>query len=339
MWPRAGNPYHGAVYRARGPSHQMQLVDRIVAPLRRPAGVAGSGVAGAAPTIVSFILVLVIAAQLAALLWRALGSREDSGAPPAAVAPPAPSVDLNAIVNAHLFGVAAESGDPSDAPATAANLTLTGTLAGREPEHGWAIIGASGQSARVYATGASLPGGTRLFAVYPDRVILDRNGTRESLVLPRLAVGGPGFAPRVASRLPAAPAADGSLADSVRQILAQNPAAGGELLRPQPVFAGGSLRGYRVYPGRNRAQFAQLGLQPGDLVLAVNGAALDDPNRGLETLRGIGQGGAVTLTIDRGGQQQQMTVDPAAVVQEMQQAAQPAEQPDETEEEVDEATE
>jgi general secretion pathway protein C len=317
----------------------MQLVDRIVAPWRRPAGGAASGVAGAAPTLVSFIFVLVIAAQLAALLWRVLGSTEDSATPAPVVAAAAPAVDLNAIVNAHLFGVAAASGDPSDAPATAANLTLTGTLAGREPENGWAIIGANGQSARVYATGASLPGGSKLFAVYPDRVILDRNGSRESLLLPRLAGAGPGFTPRVASRNAAAPASDGSLADNVRQILAQNPAAGGELLRPQPVFAGGSLRGYRVYPGRNRAQFAQLGLQPGDLVLAVNGAALDDPNRGLETLRGIGQGGAVTLTVDRGGQQQQLTIDPAAVVQEMQQAAQPAQQPDEPEEEVEEATE
>ena len=317
----------------------MQLVDRIVAPWRRPAGGAASGVAGAAPTLVSFIFVLVIAAQLAALLWRVLGSSEDSATQAPVVAAAAPAVDLNAIVNAHLFGVAAASGDPSDAPATAANLTLTGTLAGREPENGWAIIGANGQSARVYATGAPLPGGSKLFAVYPDRVILDRNGSRESLLLPRLAGAGPGFTPRVASRNPAAPASDGSLADNVRQILAQNPAAGGELLRPQPVFAGGSLRGYRVYPGRNRAQFAQLGLQPGDLVLAVNGAALDDPNRGLETLRGIGQGGAVTLTVDRGGQQQQLTIDPTAVVQEMQQAAQPAPQPDEPEEEVDEATE
>jgi general secretion pathway protein C len=318
----------------------MQLVDRIVAPWRRPAGGAASGVAGAAPSIVSFVLVLVIAAQLAALLWRVLGSSQETDAPPPAVAAPAPAVDLNAIVNAHLFGVAADSGDPSDAPATAANLTLTGTLAGREPEHGWAIIGASGQSARVYATGTALPGGSKLFAVYPDRVILDRNGSRESLLLPRLAGGGAGMAPRVAS-LPAASAnGNASLADSVRQILAQNPSASGELLRPQPVFAGGSLRGYRVYPGRNRAQFAQLGLRPGDLVLAVNGAALDDPNRGLETLRGIGQGGAVTLTIDRGGQQQQLTIDPAAVVQEMQQAAEPAQQPDEAdEEEVDEATE
>jgi general secretion pathway protein C len=319
----------------------MQLVDRIVAPWRRPAGGAASGVAGAAPSIVSFILVLVIAAQLAALLWRVLGSPEDADAPAPVVAAPAPAVDLNAIVNAHLFGVAPDSGDPSDAPATAANLTLTGTLAGREPEHGWAIIGANGQSARVYATGTSLPGGAKLFAVYPDRVILDRNGSRESLLLPRLAGGSGGVVPRVAS-LPAASAnGNASLADSVRQILAQNPAAGGELLRPQPVFAGGSLRGYRVYPGRNRAQFAQLGLRPGDLVLAVNGAALDDPNRGLETLRGIGQGGAVTLTIDRGGQQQQLTIDPGAVVQEMQQAAEPAEQPVEPDEEedVDEATE
>ncbi len=316
----------------------MQLVDRIVAPWRRPAGGAAPGLAGAAPSIVGVILVIVIAAQLAALLWRVLASR-DSDAMQAAPAVPAPAstVDLTAIVNAHLFGVASNTGDASMAPATSASLTLAGTLAGAEPERGWAIIGASGQPARVYATGASLPGGTRLFAVYPDRVILDRNGSRESLLLPRLTVGAGSVAPRVAGFAPVA-APNASLADSVRQLLVQNPASGGDLLRPQPVFAGGSLRGYRVYPGRNRAQFAGLGLQPGDLVMAVNGAALDDPNRGLEILRGIGQGSAVTLTVDRGGQQQQITVDPAAVLQQMQpppEADEEAEDPDST----DEATE
>jgi general secretion pathway protein C len=156
----------------------MQLVDRIVAPLRRPAAGAG-GLAAAAPTAVTALFAIVIAAQLAALVWRALGA---GGEGPEAVSqdftPPAPAIDLPAIVNAHLFGVAADSGDPSAAPATTANLALSGTLAGREPEHGWAIIGASGQAARVYATGASLPGGAKLFAVYPDRVILDRNGSR-----------------------------------------------------------------------------------------------------------------------------------------------------------------
>lgn len=305
----------------------MQLVDRIVAPLRRPAGGAASGVQGALPAIVSLGLVVVIAGQLAALIWRALGAEDDgSAAAPGTQRPTEPVVDVAAIVNAHLFGVAPSSSDPSMAPATSANLTLAGTLAGPEPEKGWAIIAASGQPARVYATGASVSGGAKLYAVYPDRVILERGGARESLMLPRLTGGSGGGVPMARANVPPPAASGASLADSVRQLLAQNPSAATDLLRPQPVFAGSTLRGYRVYPGRNRAKFASFGLQPGDLVLAVNGAPLDDPNRGLEILRGVGQGSAVTLTIDRGGQQQQLTIDPVAAMQE-----QPAEEPVEEE--------
>ncbi len=53
---------------------------------------------------------------------------------------------------------------------------------------------------------------------------------------------------------------------------------------------------------------------PGDLVTAVNGAPLDDPNSGLATLRGISAGGSVTLTIERNGSEQQLTVDMAAAM-------------------------
>jgi general secretion pathway protein C len=87
-----------------------------------------------------------------------------------------------------------------------------------------------------------------------------------------------------------------------------------ELFRPQPVFAGGQQKGYRLYPGRNRAQFATLGLRPGDLVTAVNGAPLDDPARGMETLRGLSSGGPVNLTIERNGVEQQVTIDPSAAI-------------------------
>jgi general secretion pathway protein C len=317
----------------------MQLVDRIVAPWRRPAGGAATGIAGLAPSLVSLVFVVLLAAQLASLLWRALGSAGGGGEEdvPAEALPQAPAVDVAAIVNAHLFGVAPSTGDPSMAPATSANLALAGTLAGVEPEQGWAIIGASGQAARVYATGESLPGGAKLFAVYTDRVILDRGGARESLMLPRLT--GAGQAPMARASLPQPEDTSGSIADSVRQLLVQNPSASTELLRPQPVFAGGTLKGYRVYPGRDRTQFSAFGLQPGDLVMAVNGAPLDDPNRGLEILRGIGQGTAVTLTIDRGGQQQQISIDPTAVAQRLQAA--PAEEEAEYEpgEEIQEATE
>ena len=304
----------------------MQLVDRIVAPFRGAEAALPRSVVAAAPALLTVALVIVLAAQLASLLWRVMGSTGAETMPtPAVDAGAVPAVDLGSIVNAHLFGVANLSGDPNAAPATSANLALAGTLAGLDPEQGWAIIGANAQAARVYASGATLPGGTRLFAVYPDRVILDRNGTRESLALPRFS-GGAGATPVAYQPDGSQP---GSLVDSVRQLMAQDQSAVNELLRPQPVFAGAQLRGYRVYPGRNRGQFAKLGLQPGDLVTAVNGAPLDDPNRALETLRGVGMGAAVTLTIDRNGQPQQLTVDPATVVQELQPASKEEPSPEE----------
>lgn len=306
----------------------MQLADRLTAPFRRAEGGPREGLLAGAPMLVTAALVVVIAAQLASLLWRLLASTGTEAPEPLPLdLPAAPVFDLSTIVNAHLFGVSANAGDPSAAPATNANLVLAGTIAGLEPAQGWAIIGANAGAARVFATGATVPGGARLVAVYPDRVILERGGVRESLALPRLT-GGAG--PIAVAYSPAA-AQPASLADSVRELLVQHPGAATDLLRPQPVFAGGQMRGYRVYPGRNRSQFAKLGLQPGDLVTAVNGAALDDPNRGLEMLRGIGAGTAVTLTIDRGGQQQQLTVDTGAVAQELQPVGEPEPPPEETE--------
>ena len=308
----------------------MEFVDRIVAPMRRPGTAGRRGMNAAAPTLVTLALVIVIAAQLAALLWRALGSGDDPDLRPTPVVDvnAAQAADLPAIVNAHLFGIAQNSGDPADAPATSANLALAGTLAGSDPSTGWAIIGASGQSARVYATGSTLPGGTKLVAVYPDKVIIDRSGARESLLMPRLSGGSAGvaYAPPVAQ-------AQLTPDDLVRQVMGQESSVN-ELLRPQPVYAGGQLRGFRVYPGRDRALFARTGLQPGDLVMAINGAALDDPQRGIETLRGIGQGTPVTVSIDRNGQQQQLTIDTSAV-----QAPQQLQPTDESEFEESEATE
>lgn len=281
-----------------------------------------------APLIVSGVLVIGIAAQLASLVWRILAPPAATGPTVPVTAPAAnPGVNVAGIVNAHLFGtaLAPAGGDSASAPATSLNLVLAGTIAGEDPKTGWAIIGESAQAARVYATGASIPGGATLREVYADRVILDRGGRLEALPLPRLAGGGApvqvGYGPSPAA------AQEPSLADNIRQFVAQDPQAVSEILRPQPVFAGGQQRGYRVYPGRNRAQFAKLGLMPGDLVTAVNGTPLDDPNRGLETLRGVGAGSPVVLTIERNGQAQQVTVDPSAVMAEAPAAQEAPQQP------------
>jgi len=295
----------------------MEFLSKVGFPQGGSAGTAAGRAMALAPTVVTVILVIALAAQLAALVWRVLAPPQGM-APVATPAPSAPSgPNLANIVGAHLFGTAAveASGDAASAPATSLRLTLAGTIAGQDPAKGWAIIGQTAQDAKVYATGASIPGGASLREVYADRVILERGGRLEALALPRLAGGGAPL-PAAATRAPVQP----SLAQSVQSLARGDPIAVSEFVRPQPVFAGGQQKGYRVYPGRNRAQFASVGLMPGDLVTAVNGSPLNDPNSGLETLRGISTGGAVTLTIERNGTEQQLTIDPAAAMAEIEAA-------------------
>jgi general secretion pathway protein C len=197
------------------------------------------------------------------------------------------------------------------------NLVLVGTIAQTDPQLGYAIIGESPTSARVYAVGKTITGGTKLHAVYPDRVILDRGGKLEALLLPRRFQGG--GAPPPAAVAAAQP--DPMLGDRLRQLATENPAAITEIIRPQPVFANGQQRGYRVYPGRNRQQFARLGLMPGDLVTAINGAPLDDPARGMEILQSMNSAAEVTVTVERNGQPTQININNAQVAAEAAAAA------------------
>lgn len=265
------------------------------------------------PQVLSVVLVIAIAWQLVQLTWMLL-DRASSNEPAAVVAAAPPvsaprrGIDVQAIVNAHLFGMPqAEPKAAEDAPQTQMNLVLSAVFASDDPTKGLAIIGESAQTAKVYIVGATVRQGTRLHEVYSDRVILDRGGQLEALLLPKQSTAG--FA---INRAPA-PAAGSQFADNLRRIAETNPSALAEVIRPQPVFASGVQRGYRVYPGRNRQQFAKLGLQPGDLVLSINGTPLDDPQRGMEIFNTISSSDRVSITVERNGQTQDMTLNTAQI--------------------------
>ena len=276
------------------------------------------------PWLVSVVLLLVLAWQLAQLVRTLLQPNPGTVGPAAAPAGPvAPPVDLAAIVNAHLFGVAgapAGSTDPNPVAATQMNLVLVGTIAESDPAKGWAIIGESAASAKVYSVGKTITGGTKLHEVYPDRVILDRGGRMEALLLPRKFQGG-AVAGNAGKPVAGAGAAPQLLGEHLRALANNDPAAITDILRPQPVFADGHQRGYRVYPGRERAQFARLGLMPGDLVTAVNGTPLDDPARGVEILETMNSATDVTVSVERNGQPTQITINNADVAAEAAAAA------------------
>jgi len=263
------------------------------------------------PLAVSALLVLLLAWQLVQLAWTLLGAGSNVLPPAPAVAPAAgplaQAVDVGSIVNAHLFGEAnapaAGSTDPNSVAATQMPLVLVGTIANTDPTLGYAIIGESAAAAKVYAVGKTISGGTKLHSVYPDRAILDRGGKLEALLLPKKFTGGGMSA--------AAPAVAPMLGDRLRDLASSNMTAITDILRPQPVFANGQQRGYRVYPGRNRAQFNRLGLLPGDMVTAINGTPLDDASRGMEILQTMNTASSVMMTVERNGESIQVNVNNA----------------------------
>jgi general secretion pathway protein C len=220
------------------------------------------------------------------------------------------------VISAHLFGVAAvDSGaqDPANAPQSSANLLLAGTIATQDPKRGVAIISDGGGPSKVYSVGDRV-GGASLHSVYLDHVILDRSGALETLQLPRqLLAGNRGAA--AAIRRPGVDPRTAAAVDNIRHMVQQDPGILDQVMRTVASYdnAAGKLRGFRAYPGRNRQIFGKLGLKAGDLVTAINGTALDDPQRSQEVFNTIQTSDRVTVTVERGGQKQDISLNIAQV--------------------------
>jgi general secretion pathway protein C len=146
--------------------------------------------------------------------------------------------------------------------------------------------------------------------VFNDRVVIDRGGHLETLVLPRqTAPGGPPPSAAVLNT-------ESPVAERMRKLITEQPSLLVDVMRPQPVFANGKQTGYRVYPGRNRQAFVKLGLRPGDLVTAINGTSLDDPEHGQQIFNTLGASSEAHVTVTRNGQQQDLVLNLAQVTQE-----------------------
>lgn len=287
------------------------------------------------PQIATWVLAIAIAVQAAIIVTNLAGAGSEPELEATTPAPAArPRLNAAAIASSHLFGEPeATAGSPVDAPQTNMPLVLTGIIAADNPEHGLAIVGETAVAARVRAVGDTLPGGAKLHAVHGDRVLLDRGGRIEALVLPRQYTSSPGSAPPPRPPPPVAAAApiESPAMERMRQIITENPGALSDIMRQQPVFAQGKQRGYRVYPGRNRQAFMRLGLRPGDLVTAINGTPLDDPARGQEIFRTLGSSSEARITVMRNGRSQDLTLDMAQLATEAGDLVEPSAQPVPTE--------
>ncbi len=271
------------------------------------------------PVIGSVTAVILIGYYLARIFWTLYPAGPSAPWQPPQVAPqtgqntPAPAFYAT-ITAAHLFGEVSQEAPPVSgdaaltAPDTSLALQLRGAVAADNPKLAHAIIADGSGNEQVYFVNSTLPGGATVQQIQADRVVLARAGQLEVLRLPREGAGGPsagGFTPPQAGAPPGQP--------NVQELVAQNAPGFLALVRPQPFMPNGQLKGYRIYPGPNRQGFASLGLRAGDLVTEINGIALNNPAQGMEVFRSLGDAPQVTVTVERDGQPQVLSLNMAQV--------------------------
>ncbi|MFZ9052401.1 MAG: type II secretion system protein GspC [Woeseiaceae bacterium] len=267
------------------------------------------------PAWVGLLLIVIIAWQLARIIWMLIPGPAAGDAIPVPAAEIArqgavsQAADVNAIAAAHLFGIA--SGEPVQAQPRVVSetdnlrdtritsLSLRGTLAADPAENAVAIIADGNNEEKVYTIGETITSGAVLHAVYADRVVLDENGVLTNLKLPKDFPAGTTPTARRDTRTTSR-ATDNS--QSFQSVVAQNASKLADVIRPTPYFVNGEQQGYRVYPGRNRAQFAALGLRPGDLIKDIDGQSLSDPSQAMQIFQSLGNAEEVSVTVERNGQ-------------------------------------
>jgi general secretion pathway protein C len=112
--------------------------------------------------------------------------------------------------------------------------------------------------------------------------------------------------------------------ERMRRLVSDDPGVITQIMRPQPVFSGGTMRGFRVYPGANRQAFARMGLRPGDLVTAVNGTPLTDKDRASEIFNTLSSSSEARVSVTRNGRQQELVLNIAQIAAEAEQLGAPA---------------
>jgi general secretion pathway protein C len=256
-----------------------------------------------APRFVTGLLGILMAVDAAHTAWSLhVISQKQIPLRPLTIPKRDPDFDANLVAQAHLFGelvVAAPPVDAASAPETQLALSLSGVIATKDPNKGYAILGAADKPAHLYRIGASLQdvaAGGRLHQVFVDRVVLELDGRLQTLRLPHgdLPVGiTPGH-----TAVAATSEAPASTAGPDRGLGVITPAEGVFAnLNVEQHNVDGQAAGVLMHPGKRFQR--EYGLKDSDVLTAVNGVEITDTDDLASTLETGAK--SLSLTVLRDG--------------------------------------
>lgn len=278
----------------------------------------------------TLLLALLIARTGAGLTWQLvtplLGKRptvainalpEPLLAPPSGVGPNLahPAVEIALFGEAGGTAAPLESSPVENAPATTLNLLLKGVIAAQPMSRALAIIAEKGgNNEQLYGLGDKIPGGASIREIHVDRVIISRGGTLETLFLEgtQPTPANQGGAGRAELSLNPGGANISARGDGVNWRINQD--YWEERLADLPGLArevgveiyteNNQQKGYRLISAQGSRLLTSLGLQAGDILLSVNGRAMNSVQDGLAAYQQIRSGGRVQVEINRNGRRE-----------------------------------
>lgn len=238
-------------------------------------------------------------------------------------------VDVSALQEMKIFGDASKApvepppeeaqvaqnanGIEDDASTTRLSLQLHGVIASSDQNQARAIID-NGSEQGLFRIGEEIPKnpGVKLAKVLEERVILDNKGSYESLWLYseedfKKTQGNR----RNNFRVPTSPAgAITGAREPLRKTITpqQIPKSISDVVRFSVHREDGQMVGYKVRPGRDQALFEQVGLKAGDVVVNVNGRAMNDPRQLREVYQELKTATEANLGVRRGDEELQITI-------------------------------
>jgi len=275
--------------------------------------------------LVTLALILLVARTGADLTWQfttpllSKGRTAATGSIPGQISParPQPPSQTAPAEEIALFGMAAGILPPAGAssaeaaPTSNLNLVLKGIVAVQPMRRALAVIAErGGATEQLYGQGEALPGNAVIREIHADKVIISRAGVLETLFLEgllsqttnRSAAPAP---PRTASaRDNIRPRGDGTNwqinQDYWQGKLADVPGLAREV-GVEVYKENNQQKGYRLVSGQNSTLLTDLGLQAGDILLSVNGLAMNSVQEGLTAYQQIKAGGQISIEINRNG--------------------------------------
>lgn len=257
------------------------------------------------PALATLSAVALLAWNAASLTWRLSGTRLEPGSlPDRSIAEPTAALNLGTLLTAELFGKGPPvpvpgGGGFEQLPLSSLGIVLNGILA--IGENGFALVSVNGQSQEPFQVGQEITGGAILRKLQRDRIIIERQGSFEAVLLD----GANNSVPDGLTAASAEPAATGNTGGGQNYTLARA-VIDKHLRDPQAFQSAGQIvpnpgGGFMVREIQPNSLYAQYGLKQGDVIRSVNGTPLNTPSDVMQAYQQFSNQSNIQIEIVRGG--------------------------------------